>query len=72
LAAASAIDRNSDIVVALSMLVRIAAAMGDEDRRREHADRLVEKLSRGVSSYAGRMAESALAIDFVMPAETGG
>jgi len=72
LAAASAIDRNSDIAAALSMLVRIAAANGDEVRRREYADRLVDTISRGVSSYAARLAESALAVDFVMPAETGG
>lgn len=72
LAAASAIDRRSDTAVALSLLVRIAAGTGEQDSRSAYADRLVDVMTQGISAHAAKLAESALAIDFAVPAETGG
>jgi hypothetical protein len=60
------------MAVALSLLLRIAAGTGEEDSRSAYADRLVEVMTQGISSYATKLAESALAIDFAVPAETGG
>jgi DNA-binding SARP family transcriptional activator len=60
LAAATALNRRSDIVTALAVLARVAAAEGDADERNAHLDRLGEVIMEGVSENALRAGEEAL------------
>lgn len=60
LAAATALNRRSDIATALAVLARVAAAEGDADERNLHLDRLGEVVMEGVSENALRAGEEAL------------
>ena len=69
LAAATLLERHSDMVSALAILARIAGAKGDGDARTGYLDRLGEVMALGVSEAALRAAEDALVLPHQAMAE---